>query len=235
MGKYLRASSVFSLIVLFASGVLEDVAIRVRVMQVNSERVEHLTAIMASTNTAEDLLQAVLADSYTRVMQTPEVHAADAQKATLEICEKNPDATGGFQPRVGKLGVNPLLSRQFHFADTGLNVELTPHVQGPDEVTLRVSTEVSNVAGMVYVSGPNQLVPARKRNEADIRLRDGEVSVLGKFHGTEDSNRLFAIPGMVNIPALGDAPLGNGQSEKYRQGLVMAMIPHIVRAPAIAR
>jgi hypothetical protein len=78
-------------------------------------------------------------------------------------------------------------------------------------------------------------VPAQKRNEADIRLRDGEVSILGEFDPRQGPNMIFAIPGMVNIPALREALSENDHAEKYRHGLVIAMIPHIVRTPAIAQ
>jgi Flp pilus assembly secretin CpaC len=143
-----------------------------------------------------------------------------------------PNATGSFQPSKG--GVGLLLSTRSQLVDTGVNVELTPHVHGSDEVALRVRVEVSRVANMVNLSGLNQPVIAQRRNEADIRLRDREISILGVFDGTQNSNATIDIPGMVNIPAMGEFLSGNGHAEKYRHGLVIAVIPHIVRTSAIA-
>jgi general secretion pathway protein D len=236
MEEYLRALSAFCLVIFFAGGVSEaqpkaDVIVDVMVMQVNSERAEYLAATMASAGTAEDLLQAVLADSSTKMSQSPEVRASDGQKVTLRIGEKYPNATGSFQPSKG--GVGLLLSRRSQLVDTGVNVELTPHVQGSDEVTLRVNIEVSRVANIVELSGLNQPVIAQRRNEADIRLPDGKVSILGEFDGRIPM-RQIDIPGIVNIPALGEFLSGNGHAEKYRHGLVIAVIPHIVRTSAIA-
>jgi general secretion pathway protein D len=235
MEKYLRALSAFCLVIFFARGDSEaqpkaNVIVDVIVMQVNSERAEYLAATMASAGTAEDLLQAVLADSSTKMIQSPEVHASDGQKVMLRIGEKYPNATGSFQPSKGGAGL--LLSTRSQLVDTGVNVELIPHVYGSDEVTLRVNVEVSRVANMVNLL--NQPVIAQRRNEADIRLRDGEVSILGEFDGTQDSNATIDIPGMVNIPALGEFLSGNGHAEKYRHGVVIAVIPHIVRTSAIA-
>src|SRR5215472_4604189 len=224
MGKYLRALSAFCLVIFFASGDSEaqpkvEVIVDVMVMQVNSERVEYLAATMPPAGTAEDLLQAVLADSSTKMSQSFEVRAPDGQKVTLRIGEKYPNATGSFQPRRGGVG---LLGARSFVVDTGVNVDLTPRVHGSDEVTLRVSVEVSRVANMVNLS--DQAVIAQRGNEADIRLRDGEVSILGSFDGTQDSNATSDTPGVVNIPALREFLSGNGQTEKYRHGLVITMI-----------
>lgn len=230
MEKYLRALSAFCLVIFFAGGVSEaqpkaDVIVDVMVMQVNSERAENIAATMAPSSTAEDLLQAVLADSSTKMSQPREVRASDGQKVTL-----TPLAVFN---RV-KGGVGLLRSTRSQLVDTGVNLELTPHVHGTGEVTLHVSVEVSNVSGMVNLSGLNQPVIAQKTNEADIRLRDREVSILGEFDAAQDSNAIIDIPGMVNIPALGEILLGNGYGEKYRHGLVIAVILHIVRTSAIA-
>src|SRR5205823_6276355 len=47
------------------------------------------------------LLQAVMTDNQTRVMQSPEVRASDGQKVSLRIGDKVPYATGSFQPGIG--------------------------------------------------------------------------------------------------------------------------------------
>ena len=53
------------------------------------------------------------------------------------------------------------------------------------------------------LGGFTQPVIAQKKNEADIRLRDGEVSMLGGLMQTQDTNTINGIPGLVNIPMLG--------------------------------
>jgi Flp pilus assembly secretin CpaC len=234
MEKYLRALAVFCMVIFLAGSVLEaqpnrDVIVGVMVIRVNSERVEYLAATMARASTAEDLLLAVLADSSTKISRLQEVHASDGQKVTLRIGEGHPDIAGSFQP--GTVGVSPLRSMRSQLAETGANFQLIPHVHAMEDVRISVSVEVSNVAGL-NLSGLNQPLIAQRRNEADIRLRDGEVGMLGEFDATRDSAGIVDIPGTVNIPALGEILYGNGYAERYRHGLVIALIPHIVRASA---
>src|SRR5260370_3407114 len=114
-----------------------------------------------SATLAGALLQAVMSDTSTRVMQSPEVRASDGQKVSLKIGDKVPYATGSFQPGIGTVGVSPLVSTQFQFAETGVNVEITPPVHGVDEMTLHVCIDISNVSTEmnVVVGFTQPLVP----------------------------------------------------------------------------
>src|SRR5688572_28272972 len=82
------------------------------------------------------LLQALMSDRGTRVMQSPQVRATDSVKSSLKIGDRFPYATGSFQPGVGAVGVSPLVSTQFQFADVGVNVDITPKIHGYEEVSL---------------------------------------------------------------------------------------------------
>jgi len=179
------------------------------------------------------LLQAVLTDSSTKIMQSPELRASDGMKVSLKIGEKVPFASGSFQPGVGSVGVSPLVSTQFQFAETGVNVELTPHIHGNDEVSMHIVVDVSNVSRTVTIGGIDQPVISQRKNEADIRVRDGEVSLLGGLINNQDTLSFSGIPGFANIPVLGKFFLGSNNTDKSRSNLLIALIPHVVRAPGI--
>jgi general secretion pathway protein D len=166
-------------------------------------------------------------------MQSPEVRASDGQKVSLKIGDRVPYATGSFQPGIGTVGVSPLVSTQFQFVDTGVNVEITPHVHGTNEVTLHVSVDISNVSRTVNLGGLDQPVISQRKNEADIRLRDGEVSLLGGLIQDQDTSTINGIPGLVNIPVLGKYLFGSTVKDKTRGELLIALIPHIVRGPDV--
>jgi general secretion pathway protein D len=201
---------------------------------VNLSRLSHLSSADFSTTLPGALLQAVMSDNNTKVLQSPEVRASDGQKVSLKIGDKVPYATGSFQPGIGTVGVSPLVSTQFQFAETGVNVEITPHVHGIDEMTLHVVIDISNVSNEVDVGGGlKQPVISQRKNEADIRLRDGEVSLLGGLMQTQDTNSLSGVPGLVNIPVLGKYLFGSTSKEKINRQLLIALIPHVVRSPDI--
>jgi general secretion pathway protein D len=189
----------------------------------------HLGSSQFSTSLPGAMLQAVMSDSRTKIQESPEVRVSDGQKVDLKIGEKYPYATGSFQPGVGTVGVSPLVSTQFQFVDVGVNVTITPHVHGNDEVTLHVAIDISDVASTLNLGGLSQPVIAQKKNEADIRLKDGEVSLIGGLMSDQDSSVIGGIPGLVNIPILGKYLFGNVSKDKQKEELMIALIPHIVR------
>src|ERR1700678_2217605 len=193
----------------------------------------HIGTSDFSTSLPGATLQAVMSDSRTKIQESPEVRVSDGQKVTLKIGEKYPYATGSFQPGVGTVGVSRLVSTQFQFVDVGVNVELTPHVHGDDEVTLHVSIDISDIASTLNLGGLSQPVIGQKKNEADIRLKDGEVSLLGGLMSDQDTSIIGGIPGLVNIPILGKYLFGNVSKDKQKEQLMIALIPHIVRKPDI--
>src|SRR6185369_7369714 len=120
---------------------------------------------------------------------------------------------------------------QFQFTDVGIKVEITPQVHSADEVTLHVAFEVSSVRSYTNIGGVQQPIIGQTTNEADIRLREGEVNILAGLDGTQDSSVVNGIPGLVNIPFLGKIFFGSNHTEKDHQQLMIALIPHIVRSP----
>ena len=193
----------------------------------------HLSSNEFSTTLPGGLLQAMLADSQTKVLNNPQVRASDGQKVTLKIGQRIPYATGSFGSTIGGVGagISPLVSTQFNYADVGVNIDMTPQVHSVDELTLHIEVTVSSVAQYVSIGGISQPVIGQNANIADIRLREGEVSILGGLNQTQDTASSNGIPGLVNIPILGRILFGNDHTEKVRSDLMIALVPHIVRTP----
>ncbi len=173
------------------------------------------------------LLQAMLADTNTKVLNKPQVRASDGQKVTLKIGNRIPYATGSFQTNTAAA----LVSTQFNYADVGVNIDMTPQVHSADEVTLHIEVTVSSVQQYVTIGSISQPVIGQQANIADIRLREGEVNILGGLNQTQDTASSNGIPGLVNIPVLGKFLFGNDHTDKLRSDLLIALIPHIVRTP----
>ena len=199
----------------------------------NLTRINEVRASDFTTTLPSMLFQAIVSDRSTRVMQSPQVRASDGQKVSLRIGDKIPIATGSFQPGFGGAGagVSPLVSTQFNFVEVGVNVDITPQVHGTDEVTLKVSVEISTVRERVNLGGIEQPIIGQRKSETELRMREGEVNILGGLTNSQDSRLVTGIPGLVNIPILGRLFGGSENVEKSQQELLIAMIPRIVRTP----
>jgi general secretion pathway protein D len=191
----------------------------------------HISSADFSTTLPGVLLQAVLSDNKTKILNSPQVRASDGMKVSLKIGDRIPIATGSFQSGVGTVGGAPYAQTQFQFTDVGIKVEITPQVHSADEVTLHVSFEVSSVRSFTNIGGVQQPIIGQTTTEADIRLREGEINILAGLDGVQDSSTVNGIPGLVNIPILGKILFGSDHTEKDSQQLMIALQPHIVRTP----
>jgi general secretion pathway protein D len=195
-------------------------------------KVGHISTNDFSITMPGALLQATMADSATKVLQSPQVRAASGQKASLRIGEKYPIASGGIQPFGGQVGGYGGLYQNFTFIDIGVNVDITPTVHGDKEVTLKVVLEISSQTGNVDIGGISQPIIGQRKVEHEIRIREGEVSLLGGLMQDQDTKSISGIPGLSSIPWLRRL-FTNEVISKDRNELLIALIPHIVRTPGI--
>lgn len=187
-----------------------------------------------STTLPGALLQALMTDRGTRILQRPQVRAADGQKASLRLGDRFPYATGSFQPGVGAVGVSPLVSTQFQFADVGVNVDLTPKIHGEQDVSLHVEIEISTVKDSIDIGGLSQPIIGQRKVAEDIRVREGEVTLLGGLTQDQRTRTKSGVPGLADIPIIKWLGFSSEGIERNEGELLIALIPYIVRRPDIS-
>src|SRR5208337_5450435 len=129
----------------------------------------------------------------------------------------------------GGVGINPLVNTQFNYIDVGVNIDITPHVHGLDEITLKLSMDISAVDSFQNIGGIQQPVIGQRKIEQDIRLKEGDVSILGGILESLQTKSLSGIPGLAQIP-LFHYLFSTEQKEVRDNEIVFVLIPHIVRA-----
>src|SRR6202158_1653377 len=174
-------------------------------------------------------LSAVMNNSDTKLIQNPQIRALDGQKASLKIGDKVPVATGSFQPGIGGVGINPLVNTQFQYLDVGVNIDITPHVHSNGEVTLKIVMDISSVTGTSNIGGISQPSIGRRKIEHEVRLREGEVNLLGGMLEDSQTKSLTGIPGLSQIPIL-KYLFGQNTNDHSETETVFVLIPHVVRA-----
>lgn len=179
---------------------------------------------------------AVLTDTYTKIIQDPELRSVDGQQASLKIGDRIPIATGSFQAGVGvgAVGtaglVNPLVNTQFQYQDVGVNITITPRVHANHEISLKSKIEVSSVTGTSTIGGISQPIISQRVVEHDVRLKDGEASILGGLIQRTDTRTLNGWPGFAKIPIIRYL-FSSDNIEHQEDEVLIMLIPHIVRLP----
>jgi general secretion pathway protein D len=192
----------------------------------------HLSSADFATTLPSALLQAAMSDTRTRVLQAPQLRAVDNQKATLKIGERQPTASGSFQPGIGGVGINPLVNTQFTYLDVGVNVDLLARVHDNNEVSMHIMLDISSVTGQVNLGGINEPIIGQRKIEYDLRMKEGQVGLLGGLINQEDDRTVTGIPGLSSVPFIGKLFSGSSTTHN-RDELMIVVIPHILRHPEI--
>jgi general secretion pathway protein D len=178
------------------------------------------------------IAQALLTDSNSKLLQNPQVRITDGGKGSLKIGEKIPYVSGSLNSAVATPGSIPYATTQFQQIDVGVNIDVSPHVNGPDDISMHIKVEISSVVSTSTIAGVAQPVIGQKVNEADVRMRDGEYSLLGGLSSDSDSLSVSGLPGVANIPVLGYL-FGTRAKDREKDDILIALVPHIIRAQTV--
>ncbi len=185
-----------------------------------------------STSMPGFMLSALFSNSDTDLLQSPRIRIADNQQADLRIGDQVPIASGSFQPGVGGVGINPLVNTQFTFKDVGVNVSMTPKIHANRDVSMHVEIEISNVRELVDIGGISQPIIGQRTIQHDIRIREGEASVIGGLNQSQLFKTTSGVPFLGEIPIVGRF-FSEEEVQRSESEILLVLVPHIVRMPGV--
>jgi general secretion pathway protein D len=179
-------------------------------------------------------LTALLTDTSTQIIQNPEIRSVDGQPAKLKIGDRVPVATGSFSSgsAAASSAVSPLVNTQFQYIDVGVNVDVTPRIHPDREISLKIAVEVSSVTGYSTIGGLQEPIISQRKIEHDIRLKEGEISILGGLFERTDTKSVNGWPGLAKIPFA--SYLFSEKNKNFQENEVLIVLtPRIVRLPEL--
>jgi general secretion pathway protein D len=198
-------------------------------------QLKHLSTKDYSVTLPGATANAVLTDTYTKIIQNPEIRSVDGQPAKLRVGDRVPVATGSFSSGLGLTGgttggISPLVNTQFQYLDVGVNVDLTPRIHPNREVSLKIKVEVSSVTGTSTIGGIQQPIISQRSMDGDIRLKEGEVNIISGLFERTDTKTLNGWPGLAKIPFLRYL-FSEDKTDHQDNEVLIVLIPRIVRMP----
>ena len=144
-------------------------------------------------------LRALEDNNYLQVRSTNKLSALNGHRASLKVGEsqfyliQNQQFTGG---------VNNFnsITNQFNTVEANLSIDIVPVVSGNEHITLDIKAEFSD---FVPPTGEN-LPPGKSTREfvSQIRVKNGEMIVLGGLEEVTKSETRSGFPGLARIPVL---------------------------------
>lgn len=114
------------------------------------------------------------------------------------------------------------------YKDVGTKLTITPSINEEDgEITLKIDTEVSNITKYITQGQTSAPQISTRQATTSAHLRSGQSFVIGGLMSAKDLDNLSGIPGLMNLPILGELFKYHSHSKSYAEVYIM-ITPYIV-------
>lgn len=158
------------------------------------------------------------------ILANPRIRVNNREKAKIHVGTKQPFFTANVQP-----GINSIVTSTPTFIDLGVKLDVEPRIGINDDITLKVTLEVSSL--LSFLPGPGGAsapVVGTRNAETMLTIKDGETQVIAGLIDNRESRKIGGLAGLLNIPGL-DRLTSNQDIERTKNEVVLLITPRIVR------
>jgi general secretion pathway protein D len=170
---------------------------------------------------AISLLQSV---TKVNVLSSPELMVLDGQPASLQVGDLVPYLTQSSQSTITSTSE---VVNSIDYRETGVILQVTPHVGSDGLVTMDVAQEVSGVLANTTTGGINSPTFSERAVTSRVAIQDGQTIGLAGLISDSDSHANAGVPYLKNVPLLGDL-FGNQNNTRSRTELLVLITPHVI-------
>lgn len=158
------------------------------------------------------------------ILANPRIRARNHEKAKIMIGDRVPNITVNTAPTT-----TSYISETITYLDVGLKLDVEPTVYLDDEVSIKLSMEVSNIVSQLVTKSGSMAYQLGTRNASTVlRLKDGETQVLAGLLDDEERHTLNQLPALGEIPILGKL-FGSTNDNIQKTEIVLLITPHVIR------
>lgn len=177
----------------------------------------------ASGNEFGILVQALSQSSQARLLSTPSVTTLDNEPATIVVGQNVPFRTGSFSTDGNTTTPFTTIERR----DVGITMSVVPRITAGGVVQLQIEQEVSSLVN-ANVEGAADLITNRRAINTTVLADDGGTVVLGGLITDDQISQNQRVPGLGNVPVLGNLFRSRNGGQTTRT-LFVFMRPTILR------
>ncbi len=164
------------------------------------------------------------------VVSSPQLMVLDNGTARLQVGDQVPVPS---RQAVSTIDPNAPIVNSIDFKDTGVILEVTPHVNASGMVVLDIRQEVSDVVPTT-TSGIDAPTIQKRVIESTVAVQTGETIALGGLIKDSRKRGRTGIPVLMSLPLVGNLFRTNTTTTD-RTELLVLLTPKVVRDPAEAR
>ena len=160
------------------------------------------------------------------VLSTPNLLTLDNEEAKIVIGQNVPFVTGQFTNSGTTTGtVNPF--QTVERKDVGLTLKVRPQISENGTVKMSIFQEVSSVVAS-SVNTSTGLITNKRSIESNVLVQDGQIVVLGGLLQDEYSGNVDQVPGLGDVPIIGNLFKSQSRGRK-KTNLMVFLRPVVMR------
>jgi len=160
------------------------------------------------------------------VLSTPNLLTLDNEEAKIVVGQNVPFVTGQYtNTGSGTAQVNPF--QTIERKDVGLTLRVRPQISETGTVKMTIFQEVSSVVAS-SVNNPNGPTTSKRAIESTVLVDDGNVIVLGGLLADEYAANQEKVPGLGDVPVLGNLFKSEVRSRR-KSNLMVFLRPVVIR------
>ncbi|TFZ06577.1 type II secretion system protein GspD [Ramlibacter henchirensis] len=160
------------------------------------------------------------------ILSTPNLLTLDNEEARIVIGQNVPFVTGQFTNTGATNGsVNPF--QTIERKDVGLTLRVRPQINENGTVKMQIFQEVSSVQA-ASINSATGLITNKRSIESNVLVDDGAIVVLGGLLQDEYNGNQEKIPGLGDVPVLGNLFRSEARTRR-KTNLMVFLRPIVVR------
>lgn len=189
-----------------------------------------------ATSDVRIVLNALTAITDVNVISSPTLLVLDNEPARLQVGDQVPIAVRSAQSLTD---VDAPIVNEIEYRDTGVILDIIPHVNSSGLVVLDIVQEVSDVgatsaaAGTTVTEGVTPTI-SQRRVASTVAVNTGETIALGGLIRDLNTESVNGVPLLSDIPILGNL-FKTTSNVKRRTELLVLLTPRVVRNSGDAR
>jgi general secretion pathway protein D len=160
------------------------------------------------------------------------MRGSQSNKTSFHLGERYPILNASFSPIFNSPQIAQVIGNQsfqapfpsVSYEDLGLNIEMTPTVQGDSSITLALKLQVRSLTGRSANGVP---VISNQEYDGSISVKDGEPATVAGQLSLSDTLSMTGIPGLGLLPGLSQIMVNNTKQSEVDE-LLIVIVPHVL-------
>ena len=184
---------------------------------------------------ASILLDFLKSESNAKTLANPKLRVVNNKVAKINIGDKVPILLSNTNTIPGVVpGTVPTSSTitSIEFKDTGVKLSVEPNIHLNNDVSIKLQIEVTRLGDQITLQNNplnQQFKFGTRTAETTLTLKDGESVVLGGLIQDEDRTTVEKVPGLGDIPVLGEI-FKHTTHDVVTTDVILTITPRVIRS-----